>query len=144
MQTPVHALALQNFTKFTPVGGNQVLLKRAGLKLNHDIVVVGRDQAIATLKMGDLHRFRIGQMQGLLNPFRFIIFQVKNDLCLAVVDDTFAKATFIQIEEIVEVLAREDRRASIPTYRFCNLQEEITGQSCAWRRRRKGAASIHR
>ena len=69
-------------------------------------------------------------MQGLLNPFRFIIFQVKNDLCLAVVDDTFAKATFIQIEEIVEVLAREDRRASIPTYRFCNLQEEIAGQSC--------------
>ena len=62
--------------------------------------------------MGDLHRFRIGQMQGLLNPFRFIIFQVENDLCLAVVDDTFAKATFIQIEEIVEVLAREDRRAS--------------------------------
>lgn len=53
------------------------------------------------------------------------------DLCLAVVDDTFAKATFIQIEEIVEVLAREDRRASIPTYRFCNLQEEIAGQSCA-------------
>ena len=81
--------------------------------------------------MGDLHRFRIGQMQGLLNPFRFIIFQVENDLCLAVVDDTFAKATFIQIEEIVEVLAREDRRASIPTYRFCNLQEEIAGQSCA-------------
>lgn len=81
--------------------------------------------------MGDLHRFRIGQMQGLLNPFRFIILQIKNDLSLAVVDDTFAKATFIQIEEIVEVLAREDRRASIPTYRFRNLQKEIAGQPCA-------------
>ena len=59
--------------------------------------------------MGDLHRFRVGQVQGLLNPFRLVILQIEDDLGLAVVDDAFPKTALVQIEKVVQVLAGADR-----------------------------------
>ena len=62
--------------------------------------------------MGDLHRFRIGQMQGLLNPFRFIIFQVKNDLCLAVVDvDDEVDRLEVEVQQCTELTNTNRSRA---------------------------------
>lgn len=93
------ALSFQNFTQLAAVGGDQVLFQRAGLKLHHNVVVIGGNQAVAALKVGDLHRFRVGQVQGLLDPFRLVILQIEDDLGLAVVDDAFPKTALVQIEK---------------------------------------------
>ena len=55
------AFSLYDFTQLAAVGGNQVLFQRAGLKLHHDVIVIGGNQAVAAFKVGDLHRFRVGQ-----------------------------------------------------------------------------------
>ena len=103
------ALAFQNFTQLAAVGGNQVLFQRAGLKLHHDVVVIGGNQAVAAFKVGDLHRFRVGQVPGLLDPFCLVILQIEDDLGLAVVVDAFPKPDLVQIRTFVSVLSGADR-----------------------------------
>ena len=90
--------------QFSAVGGNQILLQRACLKLYHDIVIVGADQSASPFKMRDLHDFRIGQVQRGLDTHGLVIFQIQDNLGLGVVDDAFSKPSFVQIEEIVEIL----------------------------------------
>ena len=80
-----------------------------GLALNHDIVVIGGDQTAAALKVCDLHRFCVREMEGFLDTLRFVILQIENDLSLAVVDDAFPETAFVQIEKVVKVLAGADR-----------------------------------
>ena len=77
--------------------------------MRYDVVVIGGNQAVAAFKVGDLHRFRVGQVQGLLNPFRLVILQIEDDLGFAVVDDAFPETAFVQIEKVVKVLAGADR-----------------------------------
>ena len=103
------ALALQNFTQLAAVGGDQILFQRAGLKFHHDVIVIGGNQAVAAFKVGDLHRFRVGQVQGLLDPFCLVILQVEDNLGFAVVDNAFPKTALVQIEKVVQVLAGADR-----------------------------------
>ena len=56
-----------------------------------NVVVIGGDQAVAPLKVCDLHRFCVREMEGVLDTLRFVILQIENDLSLAVVDDALAK-----------------------------------------------------
>ena len=102
------ALALQNFAQLA----RSVVIRSFPadlLKFHHDVIVIGGNQAVAAFKVGDLHRFRVGQVQGLLNPFRLVILQIEDDLGLAVVDDAFPKTALVQIEKVVQVLAGADR-----------------------------------
>ena len=89
------ALALQKFPQLPAVCGYKVLFQWTGLELHHDIVVIGRDKAAAALKVGDLHRFRVREMEGLLNPFCFIVLQIQNDFGFAVVDDAFPETPLV-------------------------------------------------
>ena len=85
------ALTLQNFPQLPAVCGYEILLQRAGFELHHNVVVIGGDQAVAPLKVCDLHRFCVREMEGFLDTLRFVILQIENDLSLAVVDDALAK-----------------------------------------------------
>ena len=103
------ALALQKLPQFPAVCGYEIFFQWTGLELHHDIVVIGRDKAAAALKVGDLHRFRVREMEGLLNPFCFIVLQIQNDFGFAVVDDAFPETPLVQIEKVIKVLAGADR-----------------------------------
>lgn len=82
--------AAQKIKQFTAVCGDKVAFQRAGLELHRDIVVITADQAVAALKVGDLHDLRFGEVQYLLNALGFFILQIQYDLGTAVVDDTLA------------------------------------------------------
>ena len=103
------ALALQKLPQLPAVCGYKVFFQWAGLELHHDIVIIGRDQAAAALKVCDLHRFCVREMEGVLDTLRFVILQIENDFSLAVVDDAFSETPFVQIEKVVKVLAGTDR-----------------------------------
>lgn len=103
------ALALQKLPQFPAVCGYEIFFQWTGLELHHDIVVIGGDQTAAALKVCDLHRFCVREMEGFLDTLRFVILQIENDLSLAVVDDAFPETAFVQIEKVVKVLAGADR-----------------------------------
>lgn len=103
------ALALQKLPQLPAVCGYEIFFQWTGLELHHDIVVIGGDQTAAALKVCDLHRFCVREMEGFLDTLRFVILQIENDLSLAVVDDAFPETAFVQIEKVVKVLAGADR-----------------------------------
>ena len=101
--------AFHYFPQFPAVCGDQLFFQRACLEFHHDVIAVGRNQAISAFKVQNFHRFRIGEVQCLLNTLCFIILQIEDNFGFAVVDDAFAKTPFIQVEKVVQVLAGADR-----------------------------------
>lgn len=85
------AFSLYDFTQLAAVGSDQILFQRAGFELHHNIVVIGRNQTVTSFKVGDLHCFSIGQVQGFLYPLGFVVLQIQNDLGLGVVDDALTE-----------------------------------------------------
>ena len=53
---------LDQLLQLTAVGRDQAFLQVAAPELDRDVIVVGADQSVASLKVGDLHDFRLGQM----------------------------------------------------------------------------------
>ncbi len=100
--------------QFPSVRGDQVFLQGACLEFHHDVIVVGADQAVAPFKVGDLHDLRIGKVEGALHAHGLVILQVQDDLGLGVVDDAFPKPSFIQVKEVIQVLAGTDGGTSVP------------------------------
>lgn len=63
--------------------------------------------------MGDLHDLRIGKVERTLHAHGLVILQVQDDLGLGVVDDAFPKPSFIQVKEVIQVLAGADSGAAV-------------------------------
>ena len=93
--------AAQEIKEFTAVCGDKVAFQRTGLELHRDIVVIAADQAVAPLKVGDLHDLRFREVQYLLNALGFFVLQIQYDLRAAVVDDALAVLAVVQREEVV-------------------------------------------
>ena len=88
--------AAQQVKQLAAVCGNKVAFQWAGLDFHRDIVVIAADQAIAPLKVGDLHDLRFGEVQYLLNALGFLVLQIQDDFRAAVVDNPLAVLAVVQ------------------------------------------------
>lgn len=53
---------LDQLLQLMAIGRDQAFLQVTALELDRDVIVVGADQSVAPLKVGDLHDLRLGQM----------------------------------------------------------------------------------
>ena len=78
---------VQQFLELPAVGGDQFLFHLAALDFHRYIVVIGTDQAAASLKVGDLHDLRLRQVEQGLDTPGLLVLQVEEDLGFSVVDN---------------------------------------------------------
>ena len=97
-------------TQFIAVCSDELLLQFGGFELNRDVIVIGGDQSISSLKAGDIGNLRVCQFKGILDTHSFIIFQVQDDLRLGVIDDALPVFPTFQRKEVCQVLGRSNRR----------------------------------
>lgn len=68
---------MNDLAQFITIRGNELFFQCRCLEFNRDVIAVGGDQAIATLKPGDIRDLRIRQLQSILHPDCLVVFQVQ-------------------------------------------------------------------
>lgn len=91
---------LENGSELGPVGCNELLLHLGSAHQHRHFVVVGTDQCLAALELGDAAYLRAGELQGLPHILGFVRLQIEDDLGLAVVDDGPAVFAVLKGEEV--------------------------------------------
>ena len=91
---------LENGSELGPVGCNELLLHLGGAYQHRHFVVVGTDQCLSALELGDAAYLRAGELQCLPHILGFVRLQIEDDLGLAVVDDGPAVFAVLKGEEV--------------------------------------------
>lgn len=94
----------QKSLQLSAICGDHLLLLAGCFYHYRHLVVIRYDQRLSTFKPGDCPRFRLGQLQSLLNILGLIRFQVQKNLVLGVVDDGSPVLAVFKAEEIGKVL----------------------------------------
>ena len=115
----------KQFQQFSAVGSNQFLLQLAALNFNGHIIIVGADETVAPLKMGDFHDFCLGKMEQRLHPAGFFFLQIEDDFGFCIIDDSFAVFSVLQGKEIIDVLRCTDGTAAISANDLEDLQNKL-------------------
>ena len=91
---------LENGSELTAVGGDELLLHLGSAHQHRHFVVVGTDQCLSALELGDAAYLRAGELQCLPHILGFVRLQIEDDLGLAVVDDGPAVFAVLKGEEV--------------------------------------------
>ena len=95
------------------------------------MIAVGGDQAIATLKAGDIRDLRIRQLQSILHPDCLVILQIQHNFGFGIIDDAFAILATVQCKEIVQVLCSCDSCSTVASNDLEDLQAEFSSHGVA-------------
>lgn len=86
--------------QFGPVRGNHFFLNLRSLNDYRNLIVVGADESLPALKLGNGPHLRPSELESFLHMLRFIRLQIQNNLILRVVDDGSAIPSVLQTKEI--------------------------------------------
>ena len=104
---------MNNLAQFITIRGDELLFQSRCFEFNRNVIAVGGDQAIATLKAGDIRDLRIRQLQSILHPDCLVILQIQHNFGFGIIDDAFAILATVQCKEIVQVLCSCDSCSTV-------------------------------
>ena len=120
-------LFLEHLAQFIPVCGDELLLQLGSFELNGDMIAVGGNESVPSLKACDVGNFRVCKLQGVLYTNSLIVLKVLDDFRFGIIDDAVTILTALKGKEVIQVLGGCNGCAAISSDDFENFQTELSG-----------------